>query len=108
MIDTLTHTGVENGVTWLDANIPDWIDRIDVDTLDLQDCVKCVLGQLFDPTEPGAPQEYGGFTYASNRYFSRDFETLVFYGFEADTERHSYDELTEAWRSVILERRAMI
>ena len=38
---------VDAGVRWLDENIPDWLDRVVVNKLDLSNGCKCVLGQLF-------------------------------------------------------------
>jgi hypothetical protein len=38
---------VARGVELLDAQVPDWRSRIDVDHLDMNDPTNCVLGQLF-------------------------------------------------------------
>ncbi len=35
------------GIKWLDTNEPSWLDRIDLDTLDMGDVNNCVLGQVF-------------------------------------------------------------
>ena len=50
---------VKRGIAWLDANIPGWLDKIDLERLDLRVCDRCVVGQvlgsynnLFDATAP--------------------------------------------------------
>ncbi len=37
---------VARGIAWLDANVPEWQDKIDVERLDLKYPCDCVLGQL--------------------------------------------------------------
>ncbi len=39
-------TRVRNGIEWLDENIPDWLQRLDVERLDMKSDCKCILGQL--------------------------------------------------------------
>ena len=39
---------VGRGIRWLDKNYPGWYQIIDVETLKLEDCQRCVLGQLGD------------------------------------------------------------
>ncbi len=38
---------VANGAALLDEHLPGWHERIDLDTLDISSCDKCMLGQLF-------------------------------------------------------------
>lgn len=55
---------VAAGVDWLNANGPaEWWDRINYDTLDIDDGQVCVLGQVFasEATETGS---YNGWEYA--------------------------------------------
>jgi hypothetical protein len=86
---------VRLGAAWLDANRPGWVDRIDLETLDLSTSCGCVLGQEFgdfdrapDEVYRRAPQH--GFNVPSN---------------QAGTMRQ-YDNLTTAWRDYITARRA--
>lgn len=37
---------VRRGMKWLDANVPNWREKVDVDSLDLQAPCGCVLGQI--------------------------------------------------------------
>jgi hypothetical protein len=39
---------VAKGAAVLDAEVPGWADRIDLDSLELRNTNQCVLGQLFD------------------------------------------------------------
>ena len=38
---------VQNGMTVLDQYDPEWFNKINLDTLELSGCHKCILGQLF-------------------------------------------------------------
>lgn len=40
------------GADWLDAELPDWAERIDLSRLDLGSTINCVLGQLEAPLKP--------------------------------------------------------
>lgn len=56
-----------NGALLLDRLMPGWATKIDVDSLDLSDTRRCVLGQLFASEERRdkySEEWYGGFDYA--------------------------------------------
>ena len=38
---------VKNGATLLDASVPGWYKKIDLDRLDIQHASKCIIGQVF-------------------------------------------------------------
>lgn len=38
---------VARGVDWLDENVPDWAERVEVKTLEMASPCRCVLGQVF-------------------------------------------------------------
>ena len=40
---------VRNGARWLDENFPGWVDRIDLETLNLSNGESCICGQVFAP-----------------------------------------------------------
>jgi len=42
---------IARGAAWLDATVPNWIDRIDLQTLNLWSPWRCVLGQVFGPAD---------------------------------------------------------
>lgn len=86
---------VAAGAARLDEHIPGWPARVDLDSLDLADCAQCVLGQLFG-SYGQAPQELAG--NANGRLYG--FDRGVLYG------GPTYADLDDAWRRLILKRRA--
>lgn len=44
---------VKRGIKFLDENVPDWHDRVDVQKLDLGSCQECILGQLYGSFDDG-------------------------------------------------------
>lgn len=89
---------VERGAALLDEKRPGWLDVIDVARLDIGSSCNCVGGQV------GRALHLGTFVDVMG-----DLGLLVTeeaaYGFEHDTEA-GYEDLTTAWRSLILARRA--
>lgn len=64
---------VKKGVNWLDKNHPNWVFNIELDKLNMRDCVDCVIGQAVgyyastvrDAAGVGSPMEWSvehGFT----------------------------------------------
>lgn len=100
---------VAAGVAWLDANAPDWLDRIDLDELQMDDCCRCMLGQVFDDYWK-SPLLAGDIAKGSS-----DLPSAVPLGFQsqhvdlnseaADAE---YESLAAEWRRVIAERRTAV
>lgn len=90
---------VRAGAALLDDVSPGWWRHVDVECLDMDHCVRCVLGQVFGNYLRGAdllhidPQEYG-------------FDVDVPYGFNEDTDRFYYRLLTRLWTYVIRSRQA--
>lgn len=81
---------VRRGADWLDAVYPGWDKKIDLTTLNLFSCSRCVCGQLFGWEGPGPAGLY-------------DEE----YGFDVsgDIDKDEYAKLTEEWRDLIAARR---
>lgn len=90
---------VEAGAKWLDDNRPGWVDRIDLDTFYLGDCVTCVLGQLD-----------GDYCLTLERDFHDNVREAAGLGFALPASEppmgQAYAELTAAWRDYITARRA--
>lgn len=98
---------VARGVALLDEKLPGWIERIDLDKLDLASGCNCILGQTWSKGD-----DDGRFT-----AFELQADALGLYGedendygFNAGGEdyfedRPEYDALTAEWRRVILARR---
>jgi hypothetical protein len=47
---------VAKGMKLLDENVPNWTDKIDLETLELAYCGRCVIGQLFGGYRAGLCQ----------------------------------------------------
>src|ERR1044071_339073 len=77
----------------------DWVDKIDLDTLNLADVHCCVLGQLYDN---GTRNGYYNGLRTLNLYDTEGEATR--YGFSTD---HSYNKLQRAWETAIKARRAV-
>ncbi len=102
---------VEAGARWLDGHRPGWVDRIDLDTLDLGDPCRCVLGQEFgedaDTLNNGGGGWVTGYCVGLNHLLdgSNVFDRAVDLGmYELKNDR--YSALTNAWRELIERRRA--
>lgn len=98
------------GVTWLDANVPGWAERIDLSTLRLCEEGTCVLGQLYGGTFDNVPEELtkgemmSGGDYPGHRLVELGFDLPAF-GYD-DPEPEDFVELETEWRRVIAERQA--
>ena len=81
---------VQSGMGILDINFPGWEERIDLETLDLEDCELCVLGQ-----------QYGNFTEGYLRLGLNWLNVAAESGFNAGDEvpdlDAEYEDLTEEW-----------
>lgn len=47
---------VLRGIELLDRQVPGWRDRIDWDKLDMANCYRCILGQLFGKYSEGVEE----------------------------------------------------
>jgi hypothetical protein len=88
---------VRNGAALLDATLPGWRKKIDLDLLDLNSTRCCILGQLF-----AHQASIAGFWYGINVYYcfdkhgrtSNDFGFHIHYGFRSRI-------LTQCWRNAL-------
>lgn len=92
---------VNNGVEWLNQNCPDWLDRIDLDSLDIKDGTRCILGQLYG--------DY--FSSIVNRQISgpvrRGFNVHCM-DEDRDVTRIKLDMLTNTWKDKIRDLRLAV
>lgn len=106
-----TVTGrVERGAALLDEKQPGWWRLVDLNRLDISTGCDCVAGQV------------GGFPETMRNLDLLSLEAQVAHGFEADDDAEEdtplaavysaagrdYTALTEAWRDLILKRRAAV
>jgi hypothetical protein len=89
---------VAAGAAWLDEHRPGWVDRIDLNTLDLGDGCYCILGQT-DGYFWDVPEVTSLYNYAD---VFAELGLFAAGGIEGDAE---YSALTEAWRRLITARR---
>ena len=94
---------VAQGVALLDRVAPGWVDRINVDTLDVSHGGRCVLGQLYGLYTDGL----GKLGLTTQQAADHGFQTTVIDGpddlvawLKAITE-NDYPALTAVWRRVI-------
>jgi|SRR4051812_20165352 len=101
---------VAAGGRWLDVRGPayGWLDRVDLDRLDIRSSDDCVLGQVFRDRSPGET----GYAWACRMLpprtgTARLTEMGFFYPYEDPEDyAHGCATLTEAWRYYITARRA--
>lgn len=82
---------VAAGAAWLDAEQPGWVDRIDLDRLNLASSCRCILGQLFN--------DYFKVGLHPNRKEAMGFQVITG---DPYTE---YEQLEAAWIALIEDRR---
>jgi hypothetical protein len=99
---------VAKGIALLDEKIPDWVDRIDLDTLDIGNGNHCVTAQLSSVGDwiPGMQMlglEAGD--HHTGSYTEHGFNTESFYDVADYKPWEARDTLTEIWKRRITERR---
>jgi hypothetical protein len=105
MLSAVAVSRVARGVAFLNARVPGWEERVDLNTLDIQHLEHCVLGQLFGDYVIGV--EELGLKEEGDRLDEVSVHSL---GFQAsgDEGQPTYADLTEAWKAIIEERRALV
>jgi hypothetical protein len=96
---------VAAGSAWLDANRPGWWQRINLDTLDLGDPCRCVLGQEYGDYFDAPNEAVGDIGDAS---IERGYDVLDEWSIPGRTEHTVSEELADlnaAWRTLIQARR---
>lgn len=93
---------VAAGAQWLNDNVPDWWQRIDLDRLDVRSECRCVLGQI-----------YGHYSVAPKTAWWSDPDhgygkwLADWRGFDTATD-DEVEALTAEWRRVIEAHRASL
>lgn len=98
-IDELVLERVKRGVEWLEEKHgPDWVDHIDLKTLDLANGDACILGQVF--SGKASLRDWDGYGYARRTFFIPEGKDDADYGF--DDNDGDYDSLQAAWEYVLI------
>lgn len=95
-------TEVLAGAAHLDRVMPNWIDRINTETLDTASAYRCVLGQLYRYYHNGVPEELTN-EQEAEWIMSHGFTIRDFYGSADFVEQHA--TLTNEWLMLISERK---
>ena len=104
---------VAAGAAWLDENRPGWVERIDLQTLNLGDPCRCVLGQEYGsygqaPDEPlgiGQPEDEIAAGLGFNAYILRGDYLADDFDFTPTVDE--FIALTAEWRRLITARRVL-
>ena len=111
MTTTAAHEAVRNGIAVLDREIPNWRDKIDLDSFDIESSWHCVLGQVFGegtyagystPFHKGASVLFG--LYPEVVEGDADiYDIASDHGFETPrwSDRFDYDDLDFVWRDYL-------
>jgi hypothetical protein len=120
MVTDMTRESVLAGMVWLDEHAPGWVEKIDLDTLELAHPKMCVLGQVYG--DYGAGMDVV-FPQPDPRSWDAEAAeaTAAIYGFTTplcndddddvgeDTWMEARDaewaELTETWREALAQRK---
>ncbi|WP_181785668.1 hypothetical protein [Streptomyces phytophilus] len=103
---------VERGAVFLDEKVPGWVDRIDLDTLDVAADSLCVAAQAVGSAYYIAQTKLGqsdedaqerGFVLPEHEHDERADELIA--ADEDDEVETIYAPLTQAWRRLIERRR---
>lgn len=90
---------VKQGMALLDEKHgPDWVWRINLDTLVMSHACQCVLGQLYPKEE-----QLGGY-WGAKRALGLEHHETIGYGFMCDG--NEWGALTPAWKAAISARRS--
>lgn len=110
---------IEAGAAWLDRTDPTWIDRVDLDRLNLADSCGCVMGQIVSRYDASYFTVVAGENYPvphlkaqaprGTKRFVMSHAQAVARGFHISGTNENGMEwirLTTAWRKAIRARRA--
>jgi hypothetical protein len=95
---------VQRGAALLDDLDPQWFEHIDLGRLDMGECARCILGQIYGNYTTGLDRIGNDLDQPAWLGYSRDLE--VSHGFEAEVITPAdYIHLSLAWTAEIRRRR---
>lgn len=95
---------INTGMEWLDANVPGWVDRIDLSKLDMETGGLCVLGQLLGSWAYGMDWDHDDYYAWSDEHGFSCFDLFH----RDDVEEEFWNaSLTEPWTEAIKRRREL-
>lgn len=78
---------VYDGMQWLDSQIENWVDRVDLVLLDMQDSRHCILGQLYGTVKPR--QDMAKFGMMAQKAADRDEMSLELWYLQTEWTRQT-------------------
>jgi len=110
---TFIEKRVQNGVKVLDNYDPEWFNKIDLELLNLGNCMNCVLGQLFEKQWEQYSRSIkedinNPYSYGKNNLFHGNNDYCIIMSIHCGFSSYNdeiYPELTDEWERVVLERR---
>jgi hypothetical protein len=99
---------MDQGLSWLDENIPDWYRRVNTDTLDMAHCQNCVIGQM-EPADWFSDSVNAVHAEARYEFISYDVDYTVYQwaeelGFDGVPGGYN-DQVNEMWGQEIVNRK---
>jgi hypothetical protein len=96
---------IERGIAVLDANVTDWREKIDLDTLSLDDIESCVLGQVFGSYLTGAFDLGIDGSYDEAVAYGFERPKILMYPYHCNVDGcndfYEYDDMTHAWKAML-------
>ena len=92
---------VQRGAAWLDGEIPDWADMINLKTFSIKSSCNCVLGQI------GKKQGTSNYELTAERYFGVGNQyggKVSAMGFYTEQDGNEWNVLQESWERAIAAR----
>lgn len=114
-----TKLAVKKGTAWLDENHPGWVSKIDLSTLQMSNCERCVIGQAVGQywrTTAEAARVLRESGVEDEDYFSGDMWAAE-HGFDVPEKEiipgtfnytGNYKALEEAWVEVVKDRQGRL
>lgn len=97
---------VKRGINWLDENHPNWANEIDLSSLDMSECNRCVIGQAVgDYTFTVKQAAKADYIYVSDWAIDHGFESPLVKAFRT-SERvyYGFNELDTLWSKEVRAR----
>jgi hypothetical protein len=97
---------VARGAALLDEKMPGWIERVNVEWLDIASCYFCVLGQVLDDGTRASTDDLDSPYSAGIKALDidREYHGTVWHGFDGI----HIDALNAAWRRLVADRQAAL
>lgn len=97
------YLAVKHGVAWMDENHPGWETKIDLGSLNMNDCFNCVIGQAVGDYYD-VVRDYDSSYYNEHWAADHGFNIATDSWSEYEQARKEYAQLETIWSDVVRER----